>query len=146
RYVRVQSVRLGLRPLQQPGPPLWLAGSVDNAFRRVLRLGDGWFPISPSPQVFAAGWERIVALGREMGRDAESLHRGLYTTLNVDEDGDRAMRGLSAFIEGYYGVPYEVQARHTGLCAGSADHCASWLNAFIAAGAQTIVVRFGSSD
>ena len=41
RYFQVQSVRLGLRPLQQSGVSLWLAGSGDNALRRVLRLG-GW--------------------------------------------------------------------------------------------------------
>jgi alkanesulfonate monooxygenase SsuD/methylene tetrahydromethanopterin reductase-like flavin-dependent oxidoreductase (luciferase family) len=39
RYFQVQSVRLGLRPLQQPVVPIWLAGSGDNALRRVLRLG-----------------------------------------------------------------------------------------------------------
>jgi alkanesulfonate monooxygenase SsuD/methylene tetrahydromethanopterin reductase-like flavin-dependent oxidoreductase (luciferase family) len=33
-----------------------------------------------------------------------------------------------------------------GLCASSAEHCIEWLKAFIAAGAQTIVVRFGSPD
>jgi alkanesulfonate monooxygenase SsuD/methylene tetrahydromethanopterin reductase-like flavin-dependent oxidoreductase (luciferase family) len=49
RYFQLQSVRLGLRPLQQSGVPLWLAGSGDNALRRVLRLGDGWLPISSSP-------------------------------------------------------------------------------------------------
>ena len=71
RYFQVQSVRLGLRPLQPSGVPLWLAGSGDNALRRVLRLGDGWLPIS-SPQVFTADWERLQALGQEMGRDART--------------------------------------------------------------------------
>ena len=32
------------------------------------------------------------------------------------------------------------------FCAGSAEHCIAWLKAFITAGAQTIVVRFGSPD
>jgi hypothetical protein len=39
-----------------------------------------------------------------------------------------------------------VQATRNGLCAGSAEDCIAWLKAFIAAGAQTIVVRFGSPD
>ena len=105
RYFQVQSVRLGLRPLQQPGVPLWLAGSADNALRRVLRLGDGWLPISSSPQAFTADWERLQVLGQEMGRDAHDLHRCLYTTLNVNADVPRAERDLRAFIEGYYGIP-----------------------------------------
>ena len=110
RYFQVQSVRLGLRPLQQSGVPLWLAGSGDKALGRVLRLGDGWLPISSSPQAFTADWERLQVLGQEMGRDAQDLHRCLYTTLNVNADVAQAERELRAFIESYYGIPYEVQA------------------------------------
>jgi probable F420-dependent oxidoreductase len=146
RYFQLQSVRLGLRPMQQSGVPLWLAGSGDNALRRVLRLGDGWLPISSSPQAFSADWERLQALGQEMGRDAHDLHRCLYATLNVNADVAQAERELRAFIESYYKIPYEVQATRNGLCAGSAKQCIAWLKAFVAAGAQTIVVRFGSPD
>jgi probable F420-dependent oxidoreductase len=146
RYFQIQSVRLGLRPLQESGVPLWLAGSGDNALRRVLRLGDGWLPISSSPQAFATDWERLQVLGQEMGRDAHELHRCLYTTLNVNADGAQAERELRAFIESYYSIPYDVQATRNGLCAGSAEQCIAWLKAFVAAGAQTIVVRFGSPD
>jgi probable F420-dependent oxidoreductase len=146
RYCQVQSVRLGLRPLQQSGVPLWLAGSGDNALRRVLRLGDGWLPISSSPEAFTKDWERLQVLGQEMGRNAHALHRCLYTTLNVNADGARAERELRAFIESYYSIPYEVQATRNGLFAGSAEQCIAWLKAFIAAGAETIVVRFGSPD
>jgi probable F420-dependent oxidoreductase len=146
RYFQLQSVRLGLRPLQKSGVPLWLAGSVDNALRRVLRLADGWLPISSSPPAFTADWQRLQVLGQEMGRDAHALHRCLYTTLNVNSDVVQAGRELRTFIESYYGIPYEVLARQNGLCAGSAEDCIAWLKAFITAGAQTIVVRFGSPD
>jgi probable F420-dependent oxidoreductase len=146
RYFQIQSVRLGLRPLRQSGVPIWLAGSGDNALRRVLKLGDGWLPISSSPQAFTTDWERLQVLGKEMGRDARDLHRCLYTTLNVNADVVQAERELRAFIESYYSIPYEVQARRNGLCAGSVEQCIAWLKAFIAAGAQTIVVRFGSPD
>ena len=146
RYFQLQSVRLGLRPLQHSGVPLWLAGSGDNALRRVLRLGDGWLPISSSPQAFTVDWERLQFLGREMGRDAHDLHRCLYTTLNVNADGAQAERELRAFIENYYGISYEVQATRNGLCAGSPEQCIAWLKEFIVAGAQTILIRFGSPD
>jgi probable F420-dependent oxidoreductase len=146
RYFQVQSARLGLRPLRKSGVPLWLAGSVDNALRRVLRLGDGWLPISSSPRAFTADWERLKVFGQEMGRDVHGLRRCLYTTLNVNADVPQAERELRTFIESYYGISYEEQARRNGLCAGSPKHCIAWLEAFIAAGAQTIVVRFGSPD
>ena len=56
RHFQLHKVRAGLRPVHKPGVSLWLAGSVDNALRRVLRLGDGWMPIPPSPQAFAENW------------------------------------------------------------------------------------------
>jgi probable F420-dependent oxidoreductase len=146
RYFQVQSVKLGLRPVRNSGVPLWLAGSADNALRRVLRLGDGWLPISSSPQSFATDWERLQTLGREIGRDAQDLHRCLYTTININSDIEQAQRELRTFIESYYGVPYEVQATRNGLCAGSAEDCIGWLRAFIAAGAQSIIIRFGSPN
>jgi probable F420-dependent oxidoreductase len=145
RYFQVQSVRLGLRPLQPSGVPLWLAGSGHNALRRVLRLGDGWLPIC-SPQAFTENWERLQALGQEVGRDARNLHRCLYTTINVNADVAQAQRELRTFIESYYGIPYAVQATRNGLCPGSPKQCTAWLQGFIDAGAQTIVIRFGSPD
>jgi alkanesulfonate monooxygenase SsuD/methylene tetrahydromethanopterin reductase-like flavin-dependent oxidoreductase (luciferase family) len=146
RRFQLQDVQLGLRPLQQPGVPLWLAGSVDNALRRVVQLGDGWFPNPPSPQIFAAQWEHLQTLARDMGRDAHTLHRCVYTTLNINDNVVQAEQEMRAFVEGYYGTSYEIMARSQGLCAGPAERCLTWLNDFIAAGAQTIVLRFGAPD
>lgn len=146
RHFQVDTAHLGLCPLQQPHPALWLAGSVDNAWRRVLRLGDGWFPNPASPEVFATGWERLVALGAEVGQDAQTLHRCVYTTLTIDEDVNRAERDIRTFVETYYGTSFDAMARGSGFCAGTAERCAAWVNGFIAAGAQTIVVRFGCGD
>ena len=146
RRFQLQDVQLGLRPLQHPGVPLWLAGSVDNALRRVVQLGDGWFPNPPSPQIFAANWEQLQALARDMGKDTHTLHRCVYTTLNINDNVTQAEQEMRTFVEGYYGASYEVMARSQGLCAGPAERCRAWLNDFIAAGAQTIVLRFGTPD
>jgi alkanesulfonate monooxygenase SsuD/methylene tetrahydromethanopterin reductase-like flavin-dependent oxidoreductase (luciferase family) len=145
RHFQLNDVRLGLRPLQQ-SIPLWLAGSVDNALRRVLRLGDGWFPNPPSPEGFATLSERLHTLALEMRRNVQHFPRAVYTTLNINSDVARAQQELQTFIEGYYGVPYEVMSRQQGGCAGTAESCAHWLNRFISAGAQTLVIRIGGPD
>lgn len=49
-------------------------------------------------------------------------------------------------MENSYGAPYETLSRPKGACAGTAASCASWLNGFVAAGAQRLVVRFGRPD
>lgn len=40
---RLDGVRLNLRPVQQPHPPIWFAANHDNAVRRAARLGDCWY-------------------------------------------------------------------------------------------------------
>jgi probable F420-dependent oxidoreductase len=146
RHFQIQDVSPGLRPMQAGGIPVWLAGSVDNALRRVVRLGDGWFPNPSSPQALADLWGRLQTLAREMGRDPTALQRCVYTTLNINADVARAEREMRSFVEGYYSAPYETMVRVQGLRAGTPQACAERLQEFVAAGAQTVVIRFGGPD
>ncbi|MBI4081913.1 MAG: LLM class flavin-dependent oxidoreductase [Candidatus Lambdaproteobacteria bacterium] len=41
-YCRLDKVRLNIRPVQQPHPPIWIAANSDPAVRRAARLGDAW--------------------------------------------------------------------------------------------------------
>ena len=36
-------VRMNIRPVQRPRPPIWIAANNDRAIRRAARLGDSWF-------------------------------------------------------------------------------------------------------
>ncbi|NIP73063.1 MAG: LLM class flavin-dependent oxidoreductase, partial [Gammaproteobacteria bacterium] len=42
-WCRLDNVRMNLRPVQRPHPPLWFAANHDNAVRRAARLGDCWY-------------------------------------------------------------------------------------------------------
>ncbi len=56
------------RPVQQPGPPMWIAGHTGPALRRVVSRGDGWLPWALTEPEFE---ERIAELRRmceEAGR------------------------------------------------------------------------------
>jgi alkanesulfonate monooxygenase SsuD/methylene tetrahydromethanopterin reductase-like flavin-dependent oxidoreductase (luciferase family) len=88
----------------------------------------------------------MQGLAQEMGKEAQTLPRCVYTTLNINNDVGQAQREMQAFVEDYYGAPYDMMSRQQGLCAGTAERCAAWLNAFVAAGAQTLVLRFGGPD
>lgn len=146
RHFQLDQVSLGLKPVQQAGIPLWMAGAVDAAWLRMLSIGDGWFPNPASPEVFTQGWERIQELAKETGGDAERLYQCVYTTLNINQDEDAAEMEMRTFFEGYYGAPYEALARTQSMCSGSPERCAAWLKDFVGAGAQTIVIRFGGPD
>jgi alkanesulfonate monooxygenase SsuD/methylene tetrahydromethanopterin reductase-like flavin-dependent oxidoreductase (luciferase family) len=41
-YCRLDGARTGVRPVQQPGPPVWIAANNDRAVERAAELGDAW--------------------------------------------------------------------------------------------------------
>jgi len=146
RHFQLQDVSLGLHPHNPSGIPMWIAGSVDNALRRVANFGDGWFPNPASPQLFTEQSQQLDRFATETGKDPQSLHRAIYTTLNINDDVAQAEQEMRTFIENYYSAPFDVMARRQSVCFGNAETCITWLNDFIAAGAKTIVIRFGCPD
>ena len=42
RHFQLHDAPTGLRPVQRPGPPVWIAASSDNAVKRTGRLGYPW--------------------------------------------------------------------------------------------------------
>ena len=66
---RLHNVRMNIRPVQQPHPPIWIASNNDRATRRAARLGDSWF-INPHSTIDTI--RRQMALYREE-RDKHGL-------------------------------------------------------------------------
>jgi probable F420-dependent oxidoreductase len=52
--------------------PIWIGGSADATLRRVVRLGDGWFP-QMTPDKARPLLERLRAYATEAGRDPSSM-------------------------------------------------------------------------
>jgi probable F420-dependent oxidoreductase len=50
---RAEGNRALPRPLQQPGPPIWVGGNSRRAIRRAVELGDGWLPFPAPPRLAA---------------------------------------------------------------------------------------------
>jgi len=43
---QLDNVHMNIRPVQQPGPPIWVGANNDRAVMRAARVGDSWF-VSP---------------------------------------------------------------------------------------------------
>jgi alkanesulfonate monooxygenase SsuD/methylene tetrahydromethanopterin reductase-like flavin-dependent oxidoreductase (luciferase family) len=145
-HVRFQDVRLEPRPVQTGGPPVWIGGGSEPAIRRCGRLADGWFPTSHSPQDFAATLRRVREHARAAGRDPSTIRSAVYYTVNINRDRGRAAEELDAFGREYYGPEFERIAQVQGHQAGTPEEIAATLRDFAAAGAQTLVLRFGAAD
>ena len=44
RFFRLEDATMEPKPVQRPGPPIWIAGRSEAAMRRAALLGDGYLP------------------------------------------------------------------------------------------------------
>jgi alkanesulfonate monooxygenase SsuD/methylene tetrahydromethanopterin reductase-like flavin-dependent oxidoreductase (luciferase family) len=65
---RLVNVRMNLRPVQKPHPPIWVAANQDVAVRRAARVGDAWML---NPHATLPTLVRQMALFREERKAAK---------------------------------------------------------------------------
>ncbi len=129
-------------PYRPDGPPLWIGGNLQASLERAGKSFDGWFPIAPSPELFATQWADIKQAARAAGRDAARMTGAMYLTVAIDENAQRADDRLNAFLEGYYGEPAARSRRRQASYAGPEAGVAEWLHNYAQAGASHLMIRF----
>lgn len=70
---RIAPAALGVRPLQDPRPPVLLATFNPDGLDRVARCADGWLPAGLPLDVTAAMWDQVRSLAASYGRDPDAL-------------------------------------------------------------------------
>ena len=67
RYFNFDGIYTSPRPVQQPGPPIWIGGRSKRAMRRAVELGDGWHPIGLSAEQMKEGRAYMAGLCERRG-------------------------------------------------------------------------------
>ena len=117
KHFQLRDVRISLRPLQQPRPPIWLAANADAGVRRAARLADAWLmnPHTTLPTLerqLALFHEARAAAGRAPAR-AVPLIRECY----VAPDAKTALAEAKPFLEGKY-LAYRAWEQDKALPSG----------------------------
>jgi probable F420-dependent oxidoreductase len=72
KYLTFSGAGFAPRPLQQPGPPIWVAASPGvlsaPSIRRVAALGDAWHPLALSLDDLEKGIAQVRAEAAKLGR------------------------------------------------------------------------------
>ncbi len=138
QHFTMDRVNVEPKPLQQPSIPIIIGGSADTALKRAAERADGWVAGgAASPEAFAQAWDMVRDYASSAGRNPDSLQSAKLIYTYVDSDRDRAKRALEEFTHAYYGPQYDVE----NACAfGRPEDCAEKLQAYIDAGAQTVMV------
>ena len=158
KYVPLQDVTLGYKPLQQPHPPIWIGaggwgsistriepGTNTKPFDRVAQLGDGWFMGPALPSEFDQSWTTIQTLAQERGRDPQSIHRAMEVWININDVREKAFEEGRTLMEKYYQVSFSDTHLERAFLGTPAD-VATKFESFLKAGAQTFVLVFHAMD
>ena len=102
RHFSLRGVRISMRPLQSPRPPIWLAANGDAGVKRAARLGDTWLinPHTTLPMLerqLALFHAERVAAGRPRAAEIP-LMRECYVT----ESRDNAFAEARPILEPKY--------------------------------------------
>jgi alkanesulfonate monooxygenase SsuD/methylene tetrahydromethanopterin reductase-like flavin-dependent oxidoreductase (luciferase family) len=132
---------LGPVPHRTSGPPIWLAGSLPASLDRIAREFDGWMPNDGDAFDWSQRWADLKARTKTAGRDPSALTGSVYLTVAVDDDADKANTRLDTYLEQYYDAPAAVLRRRQVCYAGPAAGLTEWLQGYVSAGAQHLIVR-----
>jgi alkanesulfonate monooxygenase SsuD/methylene tetrahydromethanopterin reductase-like flavin-dependent oxidoreductase (luciferase family) len=102
QYHRLVGPEVFPKPLQRPGPPVWIGASADTGVRLAARLADG----------FVAGTrrtaERFLQVWCQLGRDPALARVALEVGGAAYPDADRARAALSAETADFAATPGEL--------------------------------------
>jgi probable F420-dependent oxidoreductase len=95
RWEQIDHAGINPLPVQRP-IPIWIGGYAEATFRRVGRLGDGWFPWREPNEAMRAAIATIHEAAIAAGRDPNAI--GLEPQLNVGRGTPEEWR---AFLAGW---------------------------------------------
>lgn len=151
RYVTFTDVHPGPAPRQSPLPVL-VGGNGARALERAACRGDGWHPLFPTPEAYAAGRARIVARRDELGRTGP--FRFSYSCSGVALVDEGAPRAKPLSYDDFPDIPAEYRYAPAFPTApdgrtrfvGTPAEVAGDLQDYAAAGVEHVALRFWTGD
>jgi alkanesulfonate monooxygenase SsuD/methylene tetrahydromethanopterin reductase-like flavin-dependent oxidoreductase (luciferase family) len=120
-------------------PPVWIGGTSAAALRRAVRFGDGWLSGFQTPAEFAASARQLGELAAAAGRARPRLGVSMSACIGTAGSAGSLADVSVAIMQSAYGVPAS-RARDLAI-GGTAAQVADHLAAFVAAGAELLVVQ-----
>jgi probable F420-dependent oxidoreductase len=141
RYTKLTEVTIEPRPIQQPHPPIWVAGRKEPAMRRAALYAQGWIPYMYTPEMLHESIEKIMKFGKEAGRDMSNFRPGLFIFASVYPDRERAKEQAAKALGGTYAQDFsKIAGRYT--LYGNPEDCRKRLKEYVDAGARTVLVSW----
>jgi probable F420-dependent oxidoreductase len=139
RFFHLEDANMQPKPVQKPGPPIWVAGRSEAAIKRTARLGDGYMPYLFSPERYRDSLEKVSALAQQRGRDPATIEAGMYQFICLADTYDEARRRANQDLSIRYNQPFDrIVDRYCVL--GPPDQCAERLGQYVEAGVRHFIL------
>jgi len=127
---------VGPHPGRDGGPPFWVGGGVDAAYRRAAEYGQGWIMGGGTPEMLADGAEKTRAAFKEAGRDEEPRIGALaYFAL-----GDTAEEDARNYLSHYYAFMGEYADMIVQSAATDEETVKGYVQGFEQAGCDELIL------
>ena len=140
RFTSFESVSIDPKPVQRPGPPIWIGGRSDAALARAGRQGDGWVAYVVQPERFAQSLDKIRAAATGAGRTLERFTAAHLAFVTVGRDWESAKRVWAEHLTTRYAQDFEPLARKYGII-GTPEQCAEQIARFRDAGCTYVILN-----
>jgi probable F420-dependent oxidoreductase len=117
---------------------IWIGGKSDAILKRVVRLGDGWFPALTTPAEFKRDMAKMIAFGDEYGRPVNSREAGVLLLAHIDENRDAAWQTVAPSLRG---LPIPAEDIAERCMVGTPAECVEKIERFVEAGCVKFVLR-----
>jgi probable F420-dependent oxidoreductase len=140
RFTQFSGVSLDPKPVQKPGPPIWIGGRSDAALARAGRQGDGWVSYVVQPERYAESLDKIRSAARAAGRDLAHFAAAHLAFVTVGRDYESAKAVWAEALTKRYAQNFEPLARKYGII-GTPEQCAEAIERFRAAGCNYVILN-----
>jgi probable F420-dependent oxidoreductase len=140
RFTQFEGVSIDPKPVQKPGPPIWIGGRSDAALARAGRQGDGWVSYVVTPERYAQSLEKIRTAAQAHGRALDGFAAAHLTFITVGRDYEQARTAWVARLSRRYAQDFGPLADKYGVI-GTPAQCAERIEAFRAAGCQYFLLN-----
>ena len=140
RFTRFEGVSIDPKPVQTPGPPIWIGGRSDAALVRAARQGDGWLSYVVHAARYAQSAARIREEAGRAGRALDRFVHGHLAFVTVGDDQERARATWVRLLSQRYAQDFGPLADKYGII-GTPAQCAEQLQRFVEAGCTYFVMN-----
>ncbi len=148
RFFNFDDISLLPTPVQEPYPPIWVAGRSDAAIRRAAIAGDGWYPYLFTVNRIRRTNQNVREMAEQSGRDLGNYHWGLNQPTAINADPEKALQAAVAHIGQRYVTPERsAEDIARALCiTGNAEDCIGAIQERIDAGVRDFIFGFLSGE